>query len=80
MNNIKETLNILYKVEDYLEYGRTELGKDVGELINKLQNELNNQLIYKTMNNINNIIDAHYNELEINDFDFYNDFNNNFNK
>jgi len=42
MNNIKETLNILYKVEDYLEYGRTELGKDVGELINKLQNELNN--------------------------------------
>ena len=31
------------------------------------------------MNNINNIIDAHYNELEINDFDFYNDFNN-FNK
>ena len=42
MNNIKETLNILYKVEDYLEYGRTKLGKDVGELINKLQNELNN--------------------------------------
>jgi len=37
---ISETLNILYKVEDYLEYGRTELGKDVGELINKLQNEL----------------------------------------
>ena len=32
------------------------------------------------MNNINNLIDAHYNELEINDFDFYNDFNNNFNK
>ena len=31
------------------------------------------------MSNINNIIDAHYNELEINDFDFYNDFNNNFN-
>ena len=29
------------------------------------------------MNNINNLIDAHYNELEINDFDFYNDFNNN---
>ena len=29
------------------------------------------------MNNINNIIDAHYNELEINDLDFYNDFNNN---
>lgn len=32
------------------------------------------------MNNINNIIEDHYNELEINDFDFYNDFNNNFNK
>jgi len=31
------------------------------------------------MNNINNTIEAHYNELEINDFDFYNDFNNNFN-
>ena len=29
------------------------------------------------MNNINNIIDAHYNEIEINDFNFYNDFNNN---
>jgi hypothetical protein len=38
------------------------------------------------MNNINNInniiycIDAHYNELEINDFDFYNDFTNKLNK
>ncbi len=31
------------------------------------------------MNNINNIIEDHYNELEINDFDFYNDFTNNFN-
>jgi len=31
------------------------------------------------MNNINNIIEAHYSELEINDFDFYNDFSNNFN-
>ena len=37
---IAETLNILYKVEDYLEYDKTELGKNVGELINKLQNEL----------------------------------------
>lgn len=32
------------------------------------------------MNNINNIIEDHYNELEINDFDFYNDFTNNYNK
>lgn len=32
------------------------------------------------MNNINNIIEDHYNELEINDFDFYNDFNNNLNR
>ncbi len=32
------------------------------------------------MNNINNIIEDTYNELEINDFDFYNDFTNNFNK
>jgi hypothetical protein len=31
------------------------------------------------MNNINNIIEDTYNELEINDFDFYNDFTNNFN-
>lgn len=31
------------------------------------------------MNNINNLIEDHYNELEINDFDFYNDFSNNFN-
>ena len=31
------------------------------------------------MNNINNIIEDTYNELEINDFDFYNDFSNNFN-
>lgn len=37
---ISETLNILYKIEDYLEYGRTDLGQDVGELITKLQNEL----------------------------------------
>jgi len=29
------------------------------------------------MNNINNTIEAYYNEIEINDFDFYNDFNNN---
>jgi hypothetical protein len=32
------------------------------------------------MKNINNIIEAHYSELEINDFDFYNDFTNNYNK
>jgi hypothetical protein len=31
------------------------------------------------MNNINNIIEDTYNELEINDFNYYNDFNNNFN-
>jgi len=37
---ISETLNILYKVENHLEYDKTKLGKDVGELINKLQNEL----------------------------------------
>ena len=37
---ISETLNVLYKVEDYLEYDKIPLGKDVGELINKLQNEL----------------------------------------
>jgi len=31
------------------------------------------------MENINNIIEDTYNELEINDFNFYNDFTNNFN-
>ena len=34
---------------------------------------------HPNMNNINNIIEDTYNELEINDFDFYNDFTNNFN-
>jgi len=32
------------------------------------------------MNNINNIIEAYYNEIEINDFNFYNDFTNNINQ
>ena len=32
------------------------------------------------MENINNIIEDHYNELEINDFDYYNDFTNNINQ
>ena len=48
------------------------------QIENKNTTSTNNLKLYK-MNNINNIIDAHYNELEINDFDFYNDFSNNFN-
>jgi len=31
------------------------------------------------MENINNVIEDTYNELEINDFNFYNDFTNNYN-
>lgn len=36
----KKVLNLLYKVEDYLEYDQTELGLEVGLFINELQNEL----------------------------------------
>lgn len=35
-----ELFNLLYDLEDFFEYDETEQGKQVGELINKLQNEL----------------------------------------
>jgi hypothetical protein len=38
-----ELFNLLYDLEDYLEYDETEIGKRVGEIINKLQNELLNK-------------------------------------
>lgn len=41
-NLISEIFNLLYKVEDFLEYDKTNLGKQVGELINKMQQELLN--------------------------------------
>ena len=35
-----EILNFLYKLEDKFEYDQTEIGLEVGELINKIQNQL----------------------------------------
>lgn len=29
---------MLYNIEDYLEYDKTNIGKELGEFINKLQN------------------------------------------
>ena len=43
METIKETLNLLYALEEYFEYDETEIGNKVGTLINKLQKELNNK-------------------------------------
>ncbi len=37
---LSETLDVLYTLEDYHEYGETDLGKMIGQLINKLQKEL----------------------------------------
>ena len=34
---INKTLNLLYKVEEYLEYDETKLGLEVGLFINELQ-------------------------------------------
>jgi len=36
----KELFDFLYTMEDKLEYDKTALGKRLGELINKLQQEL----------------------------------------
>jgi hypothetical protein len=38
-----ELFNLLYQLEDFLEYDKTEYGKEIGGLINKLQNELLNK-------------------------------------
>ena len=40
MKHLNETLNLLYKLEIYLEYDKTKLGIEIGTLINKLQKEL----------------------------------------
>ena len=37
---IKETLNLLYTLEEKFGYNETELGTEIGTLINKLQKEL----------------------------------------
>ena len=36
----EELFDILYELEDFLEYDKTQQGKKLGELINKLQEEL----------------------------------------
>ena len=38
----EELFNLLYSLEDFFEYDETEYGKEVGQLINKLQEELLN--------------------------------------
>jgi hypothetical protein len=38
-----ELFNLLYQLEDLFEYDKTEYGKEIGELLNKLQNELLNK-------------------------------------
>lgn len=37
--HLKETLDLLYTLEEYFEYNKTELGLRIGTLINKLQIE-----------------------------------------
>jgi len=36
----KKLFNLLYRLEDLYEYDSTEMGKEIGELINTLQLEL----------------------------------------
>lgn len=36
----KQLFNFLYRLEDLYEYDNTEMGKELGDLINKLQVEL----------------------------------------
>jgi hypothetical protein len=38
-----ELFNLLYQLEDLFEYDKTEYGKEIGELVSKLQNELLNK-------------------------------------
>jgi len=37
---LSETLNVLYEFEIYFEFDETTKGKEIGNLINKLQEEL----------------------------------------
>ena len=39
----KELFNILYRLEDIYDYDNSDLGKEIGELVNKLQKELLNK-------------------------------------
>ncbi len=40
MKHIKDTLKLLYTLEEYFEYNKTKQGKEIGVLINKLQKKL----------------------------------------
>ncbi len=37
---LKETLSVLFELEVFFEFDKTEWGTEIGELINKLQKEL----------------------------------------
>ncbi len=45
--DINKTLDLLYRIEDYLEYDQTELGLEVGLFINELQKQSSNKKINK---------------------------------
>ena len=36
----EELFNLLYSLEEFFDYDETEFGKEIGELVNKLQTEL----------------------------------------
>jgi len=38
-----ELFNLLYRLEDFFEYDETDFGKQIGSLVNKLQDELLNK-------------------------------------
>ena len=39
----EELFNLLYSLEEFFEFDETEFGQEVGEMINKLQDELLNK-------------------------------------
>lgn len=39
----KELFSLLYRLEDIYDYDNSDLGKEIGELVNKLQKELLNK-------------------------------------
>ena len=39
----KELFNLLYRLEDIYDYDNSDLGKEIGELVNKLQKDLLNK-------------------------------------
>jgi hypothetical protein len=39
----QELFNLLYRLEDFFKYDETDFGKQIGSLVNKLQDELLNK-------------------------------------